>query len=55
MKTRLSPSEVHSLLLSKFESLLYDVEEAKGSVHDFTMCKMTLLQMVGLWIIMNRA
>jgi hypothetical protein len=31
--------------------LIYDVDEAKGSVHDFTMCKMTLLMMVGLMII----
>jgi hypothetical protein len=39
------------IIANKETQRIYDVEEAKGSVHDFTMCKMTLLQMVGLFII----
>jgi hypothetical protein len=39
------------IIADKDTQLIYDIEEEKGSVHDFTMCKMTLLMMAGLMMI----
>ena len=43
---------VKSQIIADFLThLIYDVDEAPGSMHDFTLCKETLLRLLILWVI----